>query len=153
MMSSTDNSRAAVSDLLNGLLANSFALYMKTKNFHWHVTGPQFRDLHLLFDEQAGQILAISDLVAERARKLGSATLTSIGSIAARQTITDSDDVGIGAIAMVRELADDNRRLVEQLVALKEAADAASDIATSALVDGWVDEAEQRIWFLTATQQ
>jgi len=152
-MSSTDNSRAAVSDLLNGLLANSFALYMKTKNFHWHVTGPQFRDLHLLFDEQAGQILAISDLVAERARKLGSATLTSIGSIAARQTITDSDDVGIGAIAMVRELADDNRRLVEQLVALKEAADAASDIATSALVDGWVDEAEQRIWFLTATQQ
>ena len=152
-MSSTDNSRAAVSDLLNGLLANSFALYMKTKNFHWHVTGPQFRDLHLLFDEQAGQILAISDLVAERARKLGSATLTSIGSIAARQTITDSDDVGIGPIAMVRELADDNRRLVEQLVALKEAADAASDIATSALVDGWVDEAEQRIWFLTATQQ
>ena len=151
-MSPTDNSRAAVADLLNGLLANAFALYLKTKNFHWHVTGPQFRDLHLLFDEQATQIFAITDLVAERARKLGSATLTSIGAIAARQTIGDSDDAAMRAGAMVKELAGDNRRLVEQLKALKEAADAASDVATSALVDGWVDEAEQRIWFLTATQ-
>jgi starvation-inducible DNA-binding protein len=152
-MSPTDNSRAAVADLLNGLLANSFALYFKTKNFHWHVTGPRFRDLHLLFDEQAKEIFAITDLVAERARKLGSATLTSIGSVAARQTIRDSDDAAMEASAMVKELADDNQRLAEQLRALKEAADASGDFATSALVDGWIDEAEQRIWFLTATLQ
>lgn len=152
-MSPTDNSRAAVADLLNGLLANSFALYFKTKNYHWHVTGPRFRDLHLLFDEQATEIFAITDLVAERARKLGSATLTSIGSVAARQTIRDNDDAALGAEAMVKELADDNQRLAEQLRALKEAADASSDYATSALVDTWIDEAEQRIWFLTATLQ
>jgi starvation-inducible DNA-binding protein len=150
-MSPTDNSRTAVADLLNGLLANAFALYLKTKNFHWHVTGPQFRDLHLLFDEQATQIFAITDLVAERARKLGSPALTSIGAVAARQTITDQDDAHLAPQAMVKELAADNGRLVEQLKALKEAADAASDVATSALVDGWVDEAEQRIWFLKAT--
>ena len=152
-MSPTDNSRAAVADLLNGLLAKSFALYFKTKNYHWHVTGPRFRDLHLLFDEQATEIFAITDLVAERARKLGSATLTSIGSVAARQTIRDNDDAALGAEAMVKELADDNQRLAEQLRALKEAADASSDYATSALVDTWIDEAEQRIWFLTATLQ
>jgi starvation-inducible DNA-binding protein len=152
-MNPTDNSRAAVADLLNGLLANSFALYFKTKNFHWHVTGPRFRDLHLLFDEQATEIFAVTDLIAERARKLGSATLTSIGSVAARQTIRDSDDAALEAGAMVRELADDNQRLTEQLRALKEAADAASDFATSALADGWIDEAERRIWFLTATLQ
>lgn len=152
-MSPTDNSRAAVADLLNGLLANAFALYLKTKNFHWHVTGPQFRDLHLLFDEQATQIFAITDLVAERARKLGSPALTSIGAIAARQTIPDQDNAGLAPQAMVKELAADNGRLVEQLKALKEAADAASDVATSALVDGWVDEAEQRIWFLKATAE
>lgn len=141
----------SVVDALNAVLADSYALFLKTKNYHWHVSGPRFRDLHLLFDEQALQIMASTDLIAERVRKNSATTLRSIGDIARRQTIKDDDASGVSAEDMVRNLAADNRILVAQLRVAKEAAEAQGDIATSGLVDGWVDEAEQRVWFLEAT--
>ncbi|SNT07836.1 Dps family protein [Sphingopyxis indica] len=141
----------AVADALNALLADSYALYLKTKNYHWHVEGPRFRQLHLLFDEHASQILATTDLIAERVRKNGAATLRSIGDIARRQSIKDDDAAKVDADAMVRNLADDNEALLAQIKETKAAAEAAGDIATSGLVDGWADETEQRIWFLKAT--
>lgn len=141
----------SVAEALNLLLADSFALYLKTKNYHWHVTGPRFRDLHLLFDEQATQILATTDLIAERVRKNSASTLTSIGDVGRRQTIKDDDAAKVSAEDMVKNLARDNRILVDQLKGVKAAAEADGDLATSGLVDGWVDEVEQRVWFLEAT--
>ena len=149
-MSKTDN-QPAVADALNALLADSFALYLKTKNYHWHVQGPHFRELHLLFDEQATQILGTTDLIAERVRKNGAATLRSIGDVSRRQSIRDDDAAGVTSDAMVRTLAEDNRTLLAQLKDVKAAAEADGDIATSGLVDAWADEAQQRIWFLEAT--
>ena len=140
-----------VADALNAVLADSYALFLKTKNYHWHVSGPRFRDLHLLFDEQALQIMATTDLIAERVRKNNTPALRPIGDIARRQTIKDDDASGVDAETMVRNLAADNRILADQLRVLKDAAEAQGDIATSGLVDGWVDETEQRIWFLEAT--
>ena len=140
-----------VSEALNALLADSFALYLKTKNYHWHVQGPRFRELHLLFDDQATQILATIDLIAERVRKNGAVTLRSIGDIARRQSIADDDAASVSADAMIRALADDNRILLAQIKATKVAAEADGDIATSGLADAWADETEQRIWFLEAT--
>ena len=145
------NNQPAVADALNALLADSFALYLKTKNYHWHVQGPRFRELHLLFDEQATQILATTDLIAERVRKNGAPTLRSIGDIGRRTSIRDDDSANPGAEAMIRALADDNRTLLGQLKEVKAAAEADGDIATSGLVDGWADETQQRIWFLEAT--
>jgi starvation-inducible DNA-binding protein len=139
-------------EALNLLLADSFALYLKTKNFHWHVSGPHFRDYHLLLDEQATQILASTDFIAERVRKSGARTLTSIGDIGRHQRIEDNDDVGLGANGMLITLRDDNRALTASLKALKELADAAGDNATSGIVDQWTDEAEQRAWFLDAVR-
>ncbi|WP_447765246.1 Dps family protein [Sphingopyxis panaciterrae] len=150
-MPDTQNNQPAVSDALNALLADSFALYLKTKNYHWHVHGPHFRELHLLFDEQAAQIFATTDLIAERVRKNGAPTLRSIGDIGRRQSIKDDDATGVEADAMIKRLADDNRTLLAQIREAKAAAEAAGDIATSGLVDGWADEAQQRIWFLEAT--
>ena len=150
-MSEKNDNAPAVADALNALLADSFALYLKTKNYHWHVQGPQFRELHLLFDEQAGQILATTDLIAERVRKNGAATLRSIGDVARRQSIKDDDAASVAADAMVRALAADNRTLLAQIGETKAAAEADGDIATSGLVDGWADETQQRIWFLEAT--
>lgn len=141
----------AVADALNALLADSFALYLKTKNYHWHVQGPRFRELHLLFDEQAAQIFATTDLIAERVRKNGARTLQSIGDIGRRSSIRDDDAAGVDAEAMIRALADDNKTLLGQLKEVKAAAEADGDIATSGLVDGWADETQQRIWFLEAT--
>lgn len=146
-----EHNQPAVADALNALLADSFALYLKTKNYHWHVQGPHFRELHLLFDEQAAQILATTDLIAERVRKNGAATLRSIGEIGRRQSIKDDDAAGVAADAMVRTLAADNKALLGQLREVKAAAEKAGDIATSGLVDAWADETEQRIWFLEAT--
>ncbi len=146
-----EHNQPAVADALNALLADSFALYLKTKNYHWHVQGPHFRELHLLFDEQAAQILATTDLIAERVRKNGAATLRSIGEIGRRQSIKDDDAAGVAAEAMVRTLAADNKALLGQLREVKAAAEKAGDIATSGLVDAWADETEQRIWFLEAT--
>ena len=141
----------AVVDALNSALADSYALYLKTKNYHWHVQGPRFRDLHLLFDEQALQILATTDLIAERVRKNGARTLLSIGDIARRQQIADDDSGQVDAESMVKNLAADNRQLLAQWKNVKKLADESGDLATSALVDGWVDETEQRIWFFEAT--
>lgn len=141
----------AVADALNALLADSFALYLKTKNYHWHVQGPRFRELHLLFDEQAAQIFATTDLIAERVRKNGARTIRSIGDIGRRASIRDDDAAGADAEAMIRALADDNKTLLGQLKEVKAAAEGDGDIATSGLVDGWADETQQRIWFLEAT--
>ena len=150
-MSRKADNAPAVADALNALLADSFALYLKTKNYHWHVHGPQFRELHLLFDEQAAQIFVTTDLIAERVRKNGAPTLRSIGDIGRRTSIRDDDSANPGAEAMIRALADDNRTLLGQLKEVKAAAEADGDIATRGLVDGWADETQQRIWFLEAT--
>lgn len=147
----SQHNQPAVADALNALLADSFALYLKTKNYHWHVQGPRFRELHLLFDEQAAQIFATTDLIAERVRKNGARTLQSIGDIGRRSSIRDDDAAGVDAEAMIRTLAEDNKTLLGQLKQVKAAAEADGDIATSGLVDGWADETEQRIWFLEAT--
>lgn len=147
----SQHNQPAVADALNALLADSFALYFKTKNYHWHVQGPRFRELHLLFDEQAAQIFATTDLIAERVRKNGARTLQSIGDIGRRSSIRDDDAAGVDAEAMIRTLAEDNKTLLGQLKEVKAAAEADGDIATSGLVDGWADETQQRIWFLEAT--
>jgi starvation-inducible DNA-binding protein len=147
-MTNNDNSKGALIDSLNGLLADTFALYMKTKNFHWHVKGPQFRDLHLLFDEQAAQIFALTDLVAERVRKNGGATLTSPAAITAKTQIKAQDDTALDAMSMVRELLADNETYVARLREVKDAAEEAGDNATDGIVDDWTDQAEQRAWFL-----
>lgn len=142
---------AGLADRLNATLADSFALYLKTKNFHWHVSGPSFRDYHLLFDEQAGQILLGTDVIAERVRKTGNTTVRSIGDIAGRQTLQDNDAEFVSAADMLAELRKDNLHLVESLRATKAAADAAKDNATSAMIDTLTDEAERRAWFLFET--
>lgn len=139
---------ALLADRLNATLADSFALYLKTKNFHWHVSGPYFRDYHLLFDEQAAQILLSTDAIAERVRKVGKITLRSISEIAARQTLADNNADFVAAHDMLAELRTDNLHLVASLRAAKTAADAAGDNGTSGLIDTWTDEAEQRAWFL-----
>ncbi|MGD9664784.1 MAG: Dps family protein [Novosphingobium sp.] len=149
MASSGDNTKKALIEALNGVLADHFALYIKTKNFHWHVCGPRFRDLHLLFDEQATQILGVTDLIGERVRKNGGNTLTSIGSIAARSQITDQDSTDLSAEAMVEELRKDNLALVDAIRIAKAAASEAGDNATDGIADDWTDQAEQRVWFLT----
>ena len=153
MASTGDNSKTALVEGLNGLLADHMALYFKTKNFHWHVTGPRFRDLHLLFDEHAAQIFANVDVIGERVRKNGAATLTSIASIAQHSNIADQDDALLAAEDMLRELRDDNAALVQRLKALKAHAEEAGDNATDGLLDDWTDEAEERVWFLNSTLQ
>jgi starvation-inducible DNA-binding protein len=150
-MAHGDNSKKALADALNGLLADYYALYLKTKNFHWHVTGPHFREYHLLFDEQATELIATTDLVAERVRKLGQDTLTSIGAIAAKQRINDHDSTSTDAPKMLKELHADNETLIKALKDAKDLADKAGDNATDGLLDDWTDQAEQRAWFLTAT--
>ena len=151
MANTGDNSKRELVASLNGALADTLALYLKTKNFHWHVAGPRFRDLHLLFDEQAAQLIGTVDAIRERVRKNDEYTLTSIGSVAAETRIADQDDVTITADAMVVELRDDNRKLHTRLKEVKEAAEAANDNATSGVVDDWADQCEERIWFLNQT--
>ncbi|WP_310531827.1 DNA starvation/stationary phase protection protein [Novosphingobium sp.] len=150
MTDSKTNAHTVLIDELNQLLADSFALYLKTKNFHWHVRGPQFRDLHLLFDEQAAEIFALTDLIAERVRKNGAPTLTSIGAIAGRTAIKDQDASNLSAEAMVKELVADNTAYIAQLRATKEAAGNAGDNATDGVIDDWTDQAQQRVWFLSS---
>jgi starvation-inducible DNA-binding protein len=147
------NQASTVADALNGILADSFALYFKTKNFHWHVSGPHFRDYHLLFDEQAAQIFATTDLIAERVRKTGNVTLRSIGDVSRHQSLTDNNADYVAPANMLAELRDDNLKLVENLRAAKDLADDAKDNATSAVIDNWTDEAEQRAWFLFEAAQ
>jgi starvation-inducible DNA-binding protein len=150
-MAEGDNSKKALADALNGLLADYYALYLKTKNFHWHVTGPHFREYHLLFDAQATELLATTDLVAERVRKLGQGTLTSIGAITAKQRIKDQDSILTDAGKMLKELHADNEILIKALKDAKGLAEEAGDNATDGLLDDWTDQAEQRAWFLAAT--
>ncbi len=147
------NDTKSVADALNGILADSYALYLKTKNFHWHVSGPHFRDYHLMLDDQAAQILATTDAIAERVRKTGNTTLRSIGDIARRQTIKDNDAEFVSADAMLAELREDNLKLVELLREAKEIVDEAKDNATSGVLDDWTDQAEERAWFLFETSR
>ncbi len=147
------NQAATVADALNGILADSFALYFKTKNFHWHVTGPHFRDYHLLFDDQATQIFETTDLIAERIRKTGNVTLRSIGDVSRHQSLNDNNADFVSPANMLAELRDDNLKLVEKLRAAKDLADDAKDNATSAVIDNWTDDAEQRAWFLFEAAQ
>ncbi|GLV24055.1 Dps family protein [Sphingobium sp. Cam5-1] len=142
------NATKSVAQALNGVLADSYALYFKTKNFHWHVSGPHFRDYHLMFDEQAAQILAVTDAIAERVRKTGNTTLRSIGDIGRHQSIKDNDAEYVSPADMLNELREDNLRLVESLRAAKSAATEAGDNATEGIVDDWTDQAEERAWFL-----
>lgn len=142
--------RAAVKDVaaaLTALLADAFALYIKTKNFHWHMSGPHFRD-YLLLDEQSDQIFAITDDIAERSRKIGGTTLRSIGQIARLQRILDNDADFVSPKDMLAELTQDNSRFVSLLRSVHAVADGSNDIATTSLVEVWIDEAERRTWFL-----
>jgi starvation-inducible DNA-binding protein len=133
---------------LNALLADMFALYLKTKNFHWHVSGRHFRDYHLLLDAQADQIFATTDAIAERVRKIGAKTVRSVGHVAKLQRIADNNAEEVAAADMLRELRDDNATLAFHLKAAHSLCDQDDDIASAGLIETWLDEAEQRIWFL-----
>jgi starvation-inducible DNA-binding protein len=138
----------AISKALNGVLADSFALYLKTKNFHWHVSGPHFRDYHLMLDEQAADIFASTDPLAERVRKIGGATLRSIGDIARHQTIEDNDEDYVGPSEMLRELMNDNKKVAGAMRDAHEVADENDDVATASLLENYIDATEKRTWFL-----
>lgn len=137
-----------ISSALTTLLADMFALYLKTKNFHWHVSGPHFRDYHLMLDDQGEQIFAATDPIAERVRKLGGTTLRSIGQIAALQRINDNDEAAVSARDMLSELCADNTHLVSYLRDTHAVCDEFGDVATASLLETWIDEAERRAWFL-----
>ena len=137
-----------ISSVLNALLADVFVLYLKTKNFHWHMSGPHFRDYHLLLDEQATQIFAMTDEIAERVRKVGGTTIRSIGHIAKLQRIPDNDQEFVSAHDMLLELHGDNKALIDSLRAAHEVTDDADEYATTSMIEVWIDEAERRAWFL-----
>ncbi len=151
MADKKDNSKKALVDELNGLLADHFALFIKTKNFHWHVAGPRFRDLHLLFDEQAIEIRDQIDVIGERVRKLDADTLTSVGAIAGHTSVKDQDKTDLSPEKMLAELRDDNAALVARLKSMKDLTEEVGDNATDGLIDDWTDMAEQRVWFLSQT--
>jgi starvation-inducible DNA-binding protein len=134
---------------LNTLLADLLALYIKTKNFHWHVSGSHFRDYHLLLDEQSAQLLAVTDAIAERVRKIGGTTIRSIGHVARLQRVVDNDAEQVEAVAMVVELREDNQQLAARMRAAHVLCDECGDVATAGLLEVWIDEAEQRTWFLS----
>jgi starvation-inducible DNA-binding protein len=142
---------AEICGSLNGLLADSLALYIKTKNFHWHVSGPNFREYHLLLDEQATKIFAVVDDMAERVRKIGGATLRSINQAAAMTGIAPNEADGVGALDMLAELLEDNRAYAASLLAAHEICNGHGDVATASLLEVWIDEADNRIWFLQET--
>jgi len=148
-----DKAVAEISRALNAILADSFALYLKTKNFHWHVSGPHFRDYHLLFDEQAAEIFAISDLIAERVRMNGGATLRSIGHIGKLQRLKDNDESFVPPGDMMRQLMDDNRALIASMHEAHKVCGRHRDIATASLLEEWIDQAEKRVWFLFETSR
>jgi starvation-inducible DNA-binding protein len=137
-----------VSGALNIVLADMFALYLKTKNFHWHVSGPHFRDFHLMLDEQSDQIFATTDAIAERVRKIGGTTLRSIGQIGRLQRILDNDADFVTPLDMLAELRDDNRQLTASLRETHDLCDEHGDVASASLIEVWIDEAERRTWFL-----
>src|ERR1039457_2445070 len=145
------NATKDVAGSMNGILADVFALYLKTKNFHWHMSGPHFRDYHLLLDEQAAEIFAMTDPIAERARKIGCTTLRSIGDIAQHQRLLDNDEQSATAKSMLEELFADSRCLTKLMRAAHEVCDEFKDVATASLLQVWIDEAERRTWFLHQT--
>jgi starvation-inducible DNA-binding protein len=147
----TDLKANAVRDIAGSLailLADMFALYVKTKNFHWHMSGPHFRDYHLLLDEQADQIFATTDALAERARKIGGATIRSIGHIGRLQRVLDNDAEFVTPLDMLAELRDDNKQLAANLRETHGLCDEHGDVASASLLETWIDEAERRTWFL-----
>jgi starvation-inducible DNA-binding protein len=142
------NATRDISGALNALLADVFALYLKTKNFHWHVSGPHFRDYHLLFDDQGDQIFAMTDDIAERVRKIGGTTIRSIGNIARLQRIPDNDADFVDPQDMLAELRSDNQALITSLREAHALADEEGDVATASLIENWIDQTERRVWFL-----
>src|SRR5882762_4185631 len=143
--------RADIPAALTALLADMFALYLKTKNFHWHVSGPSFRDYHLLLDEQATQIYDTTDAIAERVRKIGGTTLRSIGQIHRLQRVVDNEAEQVAALDMLAELRDDNRQLAARMREAHGVCDQHGDVASASLLENWIDEAERRTWFLHET--
>ena len=137
-----------IAGALNALLADVFALYLKTKNFHWHMTGPHFRDYHLLLDEHGDQLFAMTDDIAERVRKIGGTTLRSIGHIARLQRISDNDAEFVTPDGMLSELCEDEKALVLSMRGAHDLCDEAGDVATASLLENWIDQTQRRIWFL-----
>jgi starvation-inducible DNA-binding protein len=144
----SDEAVTEISEALRGLLADVFCLYLKTKSFHWHMTGSHFRDYHLLLDEHADQVLAITDAIAERGRKIGGNTLRSIGDISRRQRLRDNDEETLTPHAMLSELRDDNSLLTAHMRETHEICAKDNDVATTSLIEVWIDETERRTWFL-----
>jgi len=152
----TDLEHSAVRDIagtMNAILADVFALYLKTKNFHWHLSGPHFRDYHLLFDEQAEQLFGMTDAIAERIRKIGGPTIKSIGHISRLQRVLDNDADYVDPLDMIAELADDNKTLAARLREMHDVCDEHRDFATASLIEVWIDETERRTWFLSEIKQ
>jgi starvation-inducible DNA-binding protein len=143
-----ENATKDISGALTALLADSFALYVKTKNFHWHISGPHFRDYHLLLDEQGAEIFAMTDEIAERARKVGGVTLRSIGHITRLQRIPDNDADFVTPLDMLAELRSDNLQLTEVMRQVHGVCDEHGDVATASVLENWIDQAERRVWFL-----
>ncbi len=144
----SDNAIKDISGALSALLADFFALYIKTKNFHWHMSGPNFRDYHLLLDEQGEQIFAATDDIAERARKIGGTTIRSIGQINSEKRILDNNADFVSPNDMLAELRDDNLQLVDEMRQVHDLCDEHGDVATTSLLENWIDEGERRVWFL-----
>jgi starvation-inducible DNA-binding protein len=142
------NATKDIAGALNALCADTFALYLKTKNFHWHVSGPHFRDYHLMLDEQADQIFAMTDVLAERVRKIGGATIRSIGDISRQQRIADNDAAYVDPQDMLAELRDDTQRFIASMRETHDLCDEHGDVATTSLLEVYIDEAERRVWFL-----
>ncbi len=152
----TDLEHSAVRDIagaMNAILADVFALHLKTKNFHWHLSGPHFRDYHLLFDEQAEQLFGMTDAIAERIRKIGGPTIKSIGHISRLQRVLDNDADYVDPLDMIAELADDNKTLAARLREMHDVCDEHRDFATASLIEVWIDETERRTWFLSEIKQ
>ena len=149
----TPNATRDISGALTTLLADVFALYIKTKNFHWHISGPHFRDYHLLLDEQGDQLFGITDDIAERARKTGGTTLRSIGQIGRLQRVLDNDADYVTPQDMLAELRDDNKQLAVSMRETHGLCDEHGDVATASLLENWIDAAERRVWFLFETSR
>lgn len=148
----TDNVRNLTAEL-NGLLADVFAIYIKTKNFHWHVSGPHFRDYHLLLDEHAEQVFAMTDDIAERVRKLGGTTIRSIGHVARLKHVADNDAEFVEPQDMLGELREDNQALVARMIEIHDLCTDANDVATASLLENWIDQTQRRVWFLFETSR
>jgi starvation-inducible DNA-binding protein len=147
-MTLSNNAVHDISEALRLLLSDAFALYLKTKNFHWHVSGPHFRDYHLMLDDQSDQIFSMTDAIAERTRKLGGSTIRSIGQISRLQRISDNDAEFVEPLNMIAELRDDNAILTRNMRETHLLCDEAGDVATASLLENWIDASEKRIWFL-----